>query len=284
LGSIYKDQFEEYQISNNKLFSLLENGPIESLIPPSKYFIYKNFLSLDSISIAQKIKEEIISNHPDSKYADILLDPGAASMEKQNSKEVYEKLYNDFNDQKYIYVIEQCDKSILDFNGEPIVSKFEFLKALATAKVFGFNEYEKALNFIKLNYSSTIEGREAERILNDVLPSVKNDKFQKNNLSDNYKIIYQFETISNDLISSQSKALKEYIGNVDYLDLSVSKDFYNNIITFVVVHGLKSYDGSLGLAERLENSIDIQADSFFVISSENYKTIQIHKNLDKFKK
>ncbi len=284
LGSIYKDQFEEYQISNNKLFSLLENGPIESLIPPSKYFIYKNFLSLDSISIAQKIKEEIISNHPDSKYSDILLDPGAASMEKQNSKEVYEKLYNDFNDQKYIYVIEQCDKSILDFNGDPIVSKFEFLKALATAKVFGFNEYEKALNFIKLNYSSTIEGREAERILNDVLPSVKNDKFQKNNLSDNYKIIYQFETISNDLISSQSKALKEYIGNVDYLDLSVSKDFYNNIITFVVVHGLKSYDGSLGLAERLENSIDIQADSFFVISSENYKTIQIHKNLDKFKK
>ena len=67
------------------------------------------------------------------------------------------------------------------------------------------------------------------------------------------------------------------------MDLSVSQDFYNNIVTFVVVHGLKSYDGSLGLAERLESSIENQATTFFVISSENYKTIQIHKNLEKFK-
>ena len=63
-------------------------------------------------------------------------------------------------------------------------------------------------------------------------------------------------------------------------DILTIKDFYNNIVTFVVVHGLKSYDGSLGLAERLEKSIDIQADSFFVVSSDNYKTIQIHKNFD----
>ena len=85
-------------------------------------------------------------------------------------------------------------------------------------------------------------------------------------------------------MEKQLNNLKEYIDNVDYLDLAVSKDFYNNIITFVIVHGLKSYDGSLGLAERLENSVNIQAKSFFVISTENYKTIQIHKNLEKFEK
>ena len=113
---------------------------------------------------------------------------------------------------------------------------------------------------------------------------VKNDKFVNNNLSENYKIIYQFDRESNDLILSELKKIEKYIDNIDYLDLRASKDFYNNIITFVVVHGLKSYDGGLGLAERLENSIDIQAKSFFVISTDNYKTIQIHKNLDKFEK
>ena len=89
---------------------------------------------------------------------------------------------------------------------------------------------------------------------------------------------------SDNEIISQINDLKQYIDNVDYLDLRVSEDFYNNITTFVVVHGLKSYDGSLGLAERLEKTIDIQSDSFFVASSDNYKTIQIHKNLDKFEK
>jgi hypothetical protein len=202
--------------------------------------------------------------------------------QKQNSNEIYEKIYVDFSNQDFLDVIEQCDKSILEFSGEPIVSKFEFLKSLAIAKVYGFKEYQKALNYIKLNYSSTAEGKEAELILDEVLPVVKNDKFVNNNLSENYKIIYQFDRESNDLILSELKKIEKYINNVDYLDLRVSKDFYNNIITFVVVHGLKSYDGGLGLVERLENSIDIQANSFSVISTENYKTIQIHKNLDKF--
>ena len=282
LGAIYKDQFEEYEISNFNFFSLLDNNPVEELVAPTKYFIYKNLLSLDSIFRAETFKEDIIQNHRSSKYAEILLNPNLVLEQKQNSNEIYEKIYVDFSNQDFLDVIEQCDKSILEFSGEPIVAKFEFLKSLAIAKVYGFKEYEKALNYIKLNYSSTAEGKEAELILDEVLPVVKNDKFVNNNLSENYKIIYQFDRESNDLILSELKKIEKYIDNVDYLDLRVSKDFYNNIITFVVVHGLKSYDGGLGLVERLENSIDIQANSFSVISTENYKTIQIHKNLDKF--
>ena len=282
LGAIYKDQFEEYEISNFNFFSLLDNNPVEELVAPTKYFIYKNLLSLDSIFRAETFKEDIIQNHRSSKYAEILLNPNLVLEQKQNSNEIYEKIYADFSNQDFLDVIEQCDKSILEFSGEPIVAKFEFLKSLAIAKVYGFKEYEKALNYIKLNYSSTAEGKEAELILDEVLPVVKNDKFVNNNLSENYKIIYQFDRESNELILSELKKIEKYIDNVDYLDLRASKDFYNNIITFVVVHGLKSYDGGLGLVERLENSIDIQANSFSVISTENYKTIQIHKNLDKF--
>ncbi len=282
LGAIYKDQFDEYQISNEKLFGLLSNDPYENLLPPSKYFIYKNFISLDSLIKAEEFKEDIIVNHRDSKYADILLDPSSISYEKQNSNEIYEQLYLDFTNQKYIQVISECDKYILDFSTEAIVAKFEFLKALAIARVFGFKEYKKALTFIKLNYSSAVEGKEAELILDEVLPLVENNKFISNDVSENFKIIYQFEIALDNKISTQIKELSEYINNIDYLDLTVSKDFYNNIVTFVVVHGLKSYDGSLGLAERLEKTIDIQADSFFVVSSDNYKTIQIHKNLDKY--
>ena len=283
LGSIYKDQFEEFQISNNKFFKLLENDPVDNLIPPSKYFIYKNYLSIGNSLKAEEFKEDIIQNFRSSKYAEILLDPSAATNVNQNSNEIYENLYFDFTNQKYIEVIDKCNKYILDFNEEPIVTKFEFLKALAIARAFGYKEYEKALTFIKLNYSTTIEGKEAERILDEVLPSVKNDNFSNNKSSENYKIVYQFDVASNTNITKQSEQLREYIDNVDYLDLSVSQDFYNNIVTFVVVHGLKSYDGSLGLAERLESSIENQATTFFVISSENYKTIQIHKNLEKFK-
>ena len=116
----------------------------------------------------------------------------------------------DFNNQRYSEVIEKCDRYILDFNGEPIVTKFEFLKALAIARVYGFKEYKKALSFIKLNYSSTSEGKEAERILDEVLPLVKNDKFVSKNLSNNYKIVYKFDSSSSS-INKQTNELKKYI-------------------------------------------------------------------------
>ena len=282
LGAIYKDQFEEYEISNRKLYNLLESNPDSSLIPPSKFFIHKNWSSLDSIKLAKQFKEDIIKNHPDSKYAAILLDPQATINGNQNSSFVYEEMYSLYESEKYLDVISDCDKNIILFNGEPIVSKFEFLKSLAIARLYGFDQYKKSLEFIKLNYSSIKEGKEAERIIEDVLPSIANDEFKENKLSDNYKILYTFDVNSKEDINQQINDLRIYIDEIDYLDLRVSEDFYNNIITFVVIHGLKSYDGSLGLSERLEKTISIQAESFYVISSDNYKTVQIHKNLNKF--
>ena len=50
---------------------------------------------------------------------------------------------------------------------------------------------------------------------------------------------------------------------------------------FVVIHGLKSYDGSLGFIEKLVEGNIVQSENI-VISSENYKKLQIHKNLDNF--
>jgi hypothetical protein len=283
LGSIYKDQFQEYEISNNRLYDLLENNPKINLIPPAKFFIYKNWMMLDSTEMANKFKDDIINNHSDSKYASILLDPNATINSDQDFKLIYERIYQLYENEKYVEVISKCEENIISFSGEPVVSKLEFLKSLAIARVYGFKEYEKALQFIKLNYSVTLEGKEAERILNEVLPQIKNDEFKENKLSENYKIVYIFVKDENEKISQQLNDLQQYIDEVDFLDLRVSEDFYNNIVTFVVVHGLKSYDGSFGLSERLEKAINIQADSFFVISSDNYKTIQIHKNLEKFR-
>jgi len=282
LGAIYKDQFEEFYTSNIKLFELLQSDPLKSLVPPSKYFIYKNFLKLDSLEKAGKYRKDIIENHSKSKYAAILLDNKKELNDERRPVDIYEELYSKYDNENYLEVINECDKNILNFTGDPIVSKFEFLKALAIARLYGFNQYEKALSFIKMNYSNSPEGKEAEIILSELLPTIKNDQFFDNKLSDNYKIIFKFDTKSKDQRINLIEQLNNYIENIDYLDLRVSEDFYNNIITFVVVHGLKSFDGSLGLAERLESAIDIQADSFFVASSDNYKTIQIHKNLDKF--
>ena len=66
-----------------------------------------------------------------------------------------------------------------------------------------------------------------------------------------------------------------------YFDFEVTRDFYNDNFTFVVIHGLKSFEGSLGLIEKLKKN-NVTTYETIISSNENYKKIQIHKNLSKF--
>jgi len=64
----------------------------------------------------------------------------------------------------------------------------------------------------------------------------------------------------------------------------VSKDIYNLEEQFVVVHGFKSKDFALGYAELLKNNKDyLVAHENFVILSDNYKIVQVHKNLQAYR-
>ena len=158
------------------------------------------------------------------------------------------------------------------------------LKAASIAKEFGYNSYLEHLNFIKLNYSNSIEGKEAEFIIKNVLPLLSSTSFTENEGGNNFKILYPFSNASDVDIESFVATINEAVNEIEYLDLKTSRDYYNNIVTFVALHGLKSYDGAMGLVEMLNEKADINNKKSFVVSSENYKTIQIHKNLEEYLK
>ena len=65
---------------------------------------------------------------------------------------IIKRLYKDFEAQKYESVIAETDDYITRFDGEDIVPKYEFLKAVSKARLYGFDSYKEALNFIALNY------------------------------------------------------------------------------------------------------------------------------------
>ncbi len=285
LGAIYKDQFKEFEISNQKLTTLLRNNPESSLIPPAKYSMYKNYISLNKEMKATETKEDIIINYPTSKYAEFLLNPEIVLLETENNPtEIYNTIYEEYNKQNYINAITLCDTNIRKFYDNPILPKIEMLKAVSIAKEFGYNKYMEQLNFIKLNYSNSIEGKEAEFIIKNVLPLLSSTIFIDNEEANSFKILYPFSNASNTDIESFDTIITQAVNEIEYLDLKTSKDHYNNIVTFVVLHGLKSYDGAMGLSEMLNEKAEINNKKSFVVSSENYKTIQIHKNLEEYLK
>lgn len=283
LGLIYKDKFKEYVLAKDKLKALLESNPEERLILPAKYNLHKLYVLLNQSGEAEIAKNDIINNHPDSRYAAILLNPDSNLGEDENSPEnIYEGLYKQFEAQNYATVISESDTYISMFDGEAIVPKFEFLKAVANARLFGFEAYKKAINYIALNYPNSPEGKQAETMMQSVIPMLEKKTFVDEASSKNFKVIYSFKDASKEEIEEFANKLNESIEVVRYFDLSSSIDKYNANTTFVVVHGLTSLQGAQGFKDILKDYKKRIERNHFSISSDNYEVIQIHKNLDAY--
>lgn len=283
LGLIYKDKFKEYVLAKDKLQDLLKSDPEERLILPAKYNLYKLYELLNQPGEAEITKNDIINNHPDSRYATILLNPDSNLGEDENSPEnLYESLYKQFEAQNYGVVISESDKYITMFDGEAIVPKFEFLKAVASARLFGFQAYKKAINFIALNYPNSPEGKQAEQMMQSVIPMLEKKTFVDEAASKNFKVIYSFTDASDEEIQEFYNKVNESIEVVRYFDLTSSIDKYNANTTFVVVHGLTSLPGAQGFKDILNDYKKKIDKDHFSISSDNYEVIQIHKNLEAY--
>ena len=295
LGIIYKEKFSELVLSKSRFEDLLENNPEDRLILPSKYNLYKIYVELGLNRKAEAMKSDIIANHPDSRYAEILLNPQSELAKDENSPEViYTNLYKKFDNQEYAEVIAEADVQIKRLEGDDFLPKFEILKASARGRLYGFEEYKKGIDYIALTYPNTEEGKKAEELLQNAIPVLAKKEFIADDKAKNFNVIYQFENGSEEDIDTFIKILNEEIDKkIKYFDLTTSKDVYNETTTFVVVHGLKSIQGAGGFAQLLQSD---EKDSrgrpvkpkitkeYFAISSPNYAIIQRHKNLNAYLK
>ena len=254
------------------------------MVLPTKYNLYKIYELQGKNSLASEFKTDITTNYPDSRYAAILNNPNAALAEDDSSPEsVYNRLYREMDNQNFQAVVDGSDKYITVFQGDPMLPKFELLKATATGRLHGYEAYEKALNYVAYNYANTPEGAQAQDVLTNLFPKISSKEFVDNPEETNFKVVYYFKDAPKETIEEFSKKLQEETDKVRVFELSISKDLYDSNTTFVVLHGLTSKEGAAGYADALEekkkNKIKHQ---HFAISSTNYKTIQIHKNMDAY--
>lgn len=286
LGLIYKEKFKENLLASAKLEEVLISKPEERLILPSKYNLYKIYEEEGS-PLANDMKGNIIKNHPDSRYAEILLNPAAVLAGNSDSPDAqYVKLYKLFQDQEFLKVITATEESINKFTGDPIVPKFEMLKANAIGRLQGFNDFKEALNYVALTYPNNPEGKKAEQMVAEQLPKLEPKEFSSETGSTgtaNWKVVFPFKRHKNQEALKLRELLEKSIKDLKYKNV-VSKDVYNLEDQFVIVHGFKSKDFALGYAELLKINKDYKVDNEnFVILSANYKIVQVHKNLFEYK-
>jgi len=286
LGLIYKEKFKEYNLAKDKFQNLLNSSPDERFILPSEYNLFKIYELLGEMDEASIAKNQIISNYPDSRYATILKNPELVTDRDENSPEsLYEALYAQHENQDYADVISKSEAYIKTFDGEPMIPKFELLKATATGRLYGYEAYKKAVNYLAITYANTPEGKQAQNIESEILPKLANKDFveHSDSISDHYKVIFKFKDAQATAVSNFKETLDEVLENVKYYTLNASVDVYNPSTKLVVVHGIKTPQIAKTfnqlLTEKDQNKIK---NPYFAVSSTNYQIIQIHKNLDAY--
>lgn len=285
LGIIYKEKFKKYELAITKLTDLLENDPEERLIIPSKYYLYKIYDETGDENLADKWKNEILNQHPDSRYAGILRNPDAYRNAANNPKNVYNRLYNDYKSGNYQYVLNEIETYTKVFVGNSILPKLELLKARVLAKLEGAVAYTEALNYVALTYPQSQEGKYAQEQYNKLKRKPFSSQFDmKPDPNAEYILVYDLYKEADEAKIEEIKAnLTTAIKNEEGLDLSLNEDVYNQNQTFVTINGLKSKLGAEGLAEKfIENAIIDKSFTYFVITQKNYKVAQINKNIDEY--
>ena len=283
LGVIYHEKFSEFELAADKLESLLENNPEERLILPAKYNLHKIYSHLEKTQEAEKWKQDILSNHPDSRYAKVLRNPEELRKDESNPIQVYNTLYKKYQAGNYEEVVEEIEEYIEIFLGHAMVPKFELLKATILGRLYGFDAYEEALDYVALAHPQSEEGKKAEQIIKESLPKMKNAEFEEKS-SGNHNLIYPFATSDREAAEELKGKLDEAIEELEEKGLSTSIDVYSPEQIFVVIKGLNSKMGAEGFGEKLrkEEDYEIEEDNFG-ISSKNYEILLMHKKLNEYR-
>lgn len=284
LGLIYKERFKAYTVAADRLEILLGNDPEQKYVVPAKYNLYQVYKEIDPAK-AEDIKKDILAQHAESRFAEILRNPEAALTANADSPEsVYNKLYESYKNQDYVNLETELNKVSLAYVGDDMVPKFQLLKARTVARLDGLEAYQKNLENLSVDYPNSPEGKEAARLLAAGFDDIPKNEFTFDTIQATWKTLVSFKISDSLLLKKQKEIILKALDTLRYDYLFVTEDAYDRDTKFMVIHGFNRPTAAQGFTELLEVNKDfkLRLQNPVYIQSKHYEIIQIYKNLKEY--
>ncbi len=287
LGVVYKEQLKEYSKATDKFELLLANNPNEKYIMSAKYNLYKIYQSVGNFIREEKLRKDILENHPDSRYAAIVKDPFKKISANVDSDEArYTDVYKLYSEQDYIEALSKLNVFTEEYEGDPVVAKFQLLKALTLGKTEGVSKMKELLTHIALTYPKSEEGVKAQQLVDETVPYLEDLKLTIDQSGDKkYNVLFNFSPSEIENAQLFKTKLDSLIKKRNFNYLKTSVDFYSKETMFVAIHGLKGKVQARAMNAILrdnDSGINLDRDGLSV-STDNYRVIQAQKNLEYYK-
>jgi tetratricopeptide (TPR) repeat protein len=134
VGEIYQNDLRDYEMSVSTFQDLNKRYPGNDFVLFTYYNMFKLFRELKRDDKANEYKSKIISEFPNSKYAQMFTNPNylqeLAGKEEQ-AKSLYEQTYEAYKRKNYTSVIQYSKSAETEYAETDLIPKFKFMKALS---------------------------------------------------------------------------------------------------------------------------------------------------------
>ena len=144
--------------------------------------------------------------------------------------------------------------------------------------------YKKALNFVALTYPNLEEGKQAERLLSMDIPKLEALTFSKE-IENEWKIVFPKAFPPSQEVKNLTDKIEKYLKDANTILLKSSTDIYTLTDDFIVIHGFSSKTAANSVLSLLKEYKNYKIkDQAYIVSSEDYKIIQMKKKFEEWLK
>ena len=168
-GYIYNTDFAEFALAAAQYEDLIRRYPQGDYLIPSYYYLYVLYNKLGKSIEAEKYKNLLLTQSPESVFAKIVLDPSyleKLAQEKGETEKLYEQTYDHYNKSEYQMVINLATDALERFPKDVLAPKFAYLSAISAGKIAGTEEaMRNEMRKITSTYPSTDVAKEAQNLI-----------------------------------------------------------------------------------------------------------------------
>ena len=169
-GNIYRDRLYEPARAAQTYGELIERYPdtaSNKYLLLTYYLIIKCYAELGDNANRQKYTDMLISQYPESDVARLILDPDYYKDMEARAKSVgtlYEKTYLAYKGDQHYMVLINADRAHAEFPNDPLIPKFDFLKAMSSGNLMSKDTTIAQLRRLIVKYPTSDIKPRAEQV------------------------------------------------------------------------------------------------------------------------
>ncbi len=301
MGVIYRDGLGDYERSAGAYEELVRRYPDGNYVLPALYDLHNLSLQNNDHGSAERYKQIIVSEHPESAYAAILTNPGYFVEYEQKMREAeryYEETFYLFREERYDEVAGRARHALAEWPESDLVSRFEYLLTLSYGSMGNIPRFRAMLNdFIEAWPGTELAANAAGLIAyldDDYAEATRYAEVEAD--TDIYEGgqegVHFFVIIvdnNQDLINRMVFNIVNFnVDNFARLDLNVNSQQFTTNYHILRVEGFPDVPSSLDYLNRFSASEEVFAETprgdypMFVISPVNYSLFLQDRNIGSY--